>query len=318
MARSRQLWSCILFLAVYRGQIWAQLESPPVLIPEAASRVQGTVVDAATGMPLADAYFSGLPRSGSTLLAAILRQNPRFHSAISGPMSEVFVSLLRTMSGASETSIFISDTQRQRILQSVMEDYYADISQPEVIFDTSRGWCSMLPAVARLFPESRMICTLRSPAWILDSIERHVQSNAFIPSRLFNHDASGSVYTRVEMLTKLGVVGSAVNGLRQAWFGEDADRIIALRYKSLTEDPAKTIRKLYDSLGEPAFEHDFKHVEYDEPEFDAYLGLPGFHNVSGRKRLNSRKTILPPEVFDYHDHSFWDMPGQNPRGVIVL
>ena len=29
--------------------------------------------------------ISGLPRSGSTLLAALLRQNPRFEAGISGP-----------------------------------------------------------------------------------------------------------------------------------------------------------------------------------------------------------------------------------------
>ncbi|MEG4005469.1 sulfotransferase [Microcoleus sp. Pol11C1] len=33
------------------------------------------------------AYFiSGLPRSGSTLLAALLRQNPRFYSAMTSPV----------------------------------------------------------------------------------------------------------------------------------------------------------------------------------------------------------------------------------------
>ncbi|MEG5055281.1 MULTISPECIES: sulfotransferase [unclassified Microcoleus] len=31
-------------------------------------------------------FISGLPRSGSTLLAALLRQNPRFHSAMTSPV----------------------------------------------------------------------------------------------------------------------------------------------------------------------------------------------------------------------------------------
>ncbi|WP_445305906.1 sulfotransferase [Microcoleus sp. T3_A4] len=35
------------------------------------------------------AYFiSGLPRSGSTLLAALLRQNPRFYSAMTSPIGD--------------------------------------------------------------------------------------------------------------------------------------------------------------------------------------------------------------------------------------
>ena len=36
-------------------------------------------------------FISGLPRSGSTLLAAILRQNPRFHAAMSSPVGSLFM-----------------------------------------------------------------------------------------------------------------------------------------------------------------------------------------------------------------------------------
>ena len=31
-------------------------------------------------------FISGLPRSGSTLLAGILRQNPRFHAGMTSPV----------------------------------------------------------------------------------------------------------------------------------------------------------------------------------------------------------------------------------------
>ncbi|MBD9680249.1 sulfotransferase, partial [Pseudomonas sp. PDM18] len=31
-------------------------------------------------------FISGLPRSGSTLLSAILLQNPRFHAGMSSPV----------------------------------------------------------------------------------------------------------------------------------------------------------------------------------------------------------------------------------------
>jgi sulfotransferase len=33
-------------------------------------------------------FISGLPRSGSTLLAALLRQNPRFEAGMSGPLPD--------------------------------------------------------------------------------------------------------------------------------------------------------------------------------------------------------------------------------------
>ena len=264
-------------------------------------------------------FISGLPRSGSTLLEGILRQNPRFHAAVSGALPDLFSGLIRTMSHATEGSIFISDAQRRRILRSLFDAYYADLAVDKIIFDTGRLWCSLLPAVAELFPDSRVVCCVRNPAWILDSIEMHIQRNPFLTQRMFGFDSKGNVYTRVEALTgKDGFVKRSLGNLRQAWFGALASRLIAVRYESLTGNSEETIGRLYDAIGEPRYAHDFNRVEYDEPQFDFNMGLPGFHRVSGAVRVNKRETILPPDIFKQHDDCFWNRTGQNPRGVLVL
>ena len=41
-------------------------------------------------MPETFHFISGLPRSGSTMLSAILRQNPRFHAGMSSPVASLF------------------------------------------------------------------------------------------------------------------------------------------------------------------------------------------------------------------------------------
>ncbi len=264
-------------------------------------------------------FISGLPRSGSTLLEGILRQNPSFHAAISGPMAEMFSGLVRSMSGFNDASIFISDEQRKRVLLSLFEAYYADLIDGKVVFDTGRSWCSQLPALADLFPDARVVCCVRNTAWILDSVERHVQRNPFGAQRMFTHDTKGNVYTRIEALMgKDGFVKRALGSLRQAWFSELAGRLIAIRYESLVQRPKETIERLYDLLGEPQFTHDFGHVEYDEPQFDANMGLPGFHRVSGPIRDSRRETILPPDLFAQYDQCFWSAKDQNPRGVLIL
>ena len=50
-------------------------------------------------------FISGLPRSGSTLLAALLRQNPRFEAGMSGPLAGLFGALLGEMSARNEFSV---------------------------------------------------------------------------------------------------------------------------------------------------------------------------------------------------------------------
>src|SRR5206468_7541 len=143
-------------------------------------------------------FISGLPRSGSTLLAAILRQNPRFHAAMSSPLAEIYLSLCRSMGSANEYSLFMSDHQRRKIVRAVFEAYYEEQLKEKVVFDTNRAWTAALPVLADLFPGSRLLCCLRSPAWILDSVERHIQRNLLRPPRMFSQDANGNVYTRVE------------------------------------------------------------------------------------------------------------------------
>jgi sulfotransferase len=262
-------------------------------------------------------FISGLPRSGSTLLAGLLRQNPRFHAAMSGPLCGLFDSLLQAMGEAHEYTLFLREQQRERIARALFEAYYAEIAD-RLVFDANRGWCAQLPALELLFPAARVLCCVRSPAWVLDSFERRVQAAPLRRGKMFKAGEAANVYTRAEAMAKGGVLGSALQSLRQAWSGEQAGRLIVVRYDSLVEQPGQVMTRLYELLGEQPFEHDFEHVEYDEPEFDERLGMPGLHRVASRVQPSPRQTILPADLFSQHDRSFWDVPGQNPRGVTVL
>lgn len=266
-------------------------------------------------MPLRMHFISGLPRSGSTLLAAILRQNPQFHAAISTPLADLVANLIRDMS-AHEGAVLVSSAQRERIVRALVEAYYSD-NERSLVFDTNRRWCALLPLVSKLFPDSRVVCCVRNPAWIIDSVERAVQRNPLLASRMFGHEIA-SVYQRTEKMIKDSLIAPSMGSLRQAWFGEHANRIVAVRYDSLVTDPKGVIGALYREIGESAFAHDFDFLEYDEPEFDAFLGMPGFHRVSGNVRAAKRETILPSDIFNQYNHEFWESPEENPRQVTIL
>jgi len=47
-------------------------------------------------------FISGLPRSGSTLLAGILWQNPRFHAGMTGPAGSMYMAPEAAMSRRNE------------------------------------------------------------------------------------------------------------------------------------------------------------------------------------------------------------------------
>ena len=259
-------------------------------------------------------FISGLPRSGSTLLAALLRQNPRFEAAMSGPLAGLFGALLREMSGRNEYSVFIDDAKRERILHGLFDNFYADCTA-EVIFDTNRGWCAWMPAIARLFPDAKVIACVRELPWVVDSIERLVQRNVFSPSAIFNYSADGTVYNRAnDVVAQDGMVGAPYNALKQACYGGQRERLLLVQYETLTTDPAKTMHAIYAFLGEPPFEHDFDHIDYDVTEFDQRLGTPGLHTVRSMVKAEPRETLLPPDLFKRFVHDdFWRDPAENSR-----
>lgn len=265
-------------------------------------------------------FISGLPRSGSTLLAGILRQNPRFHAMMTSPVGTIYMAMQSAVSRKNEAAVFISMAQKQALLRGVFENYYHEIGAGKLVFDTNRIWCTKMPSLADHFPAAKMICCVRNIAWVMDSIERLIRRNPHELSGLFGFEAGGTVYTRVNRLgTNDGLVGYALDALREAFFGEHADRMILVDYEALTRHPQQTLARLYAFIGEPAYDHDFDNVEYDAEEFDLAIGAPGLHAVARKVAFTPRETVLPPELFERFLHdAFWTRADVRSRAEIVL
>ncbi len=92
-------------------------------------------------------FISGLPRSGSTLLAALLLQNPRFHAGMTSPVGNLFSSMLTQFGAGSEFGSVITKDQRRRLVRGLFDSYYADHDDKEVIFNTNRLWSSKMPVL---------------------------------------------------------------------------------------------------------------------------------------------------------------------------
>jgi len=266
-------------------------------------------------------FISGLPRAGSTLLAALLRQNPRFCAGMTSPVGHLFNAMLTAAS--ARNVVFVRDEHRERLLRACFDAYYAEEQDTRVIFDTNRQWTTKLPALTKLFPGARMICCVRNPAWIIDSIESLIHRNAFDVSGIFSpNDGRSTVYSRAEALTKGdGMLGFAFNALREAIYGPHSDRLLLVRYESVTNDPLGTLAAIYNFIGEELFSHDPHHIEpcSDMIEFDVRVGTPGLHDVGSSVRANVRPTLLPPDLFArYEKGAFWEDRTQVPTTVRIV
>jgi sulfotransferase len=264
-------------------------------------------------------FISGLPRAGSTLLAALLLQNPRFHAAMTSPVGVLFSNMLNQFSAGSEFGPVIDQPMRRRLLRSVFDAYYAEQIHKQVIFDTNRMWCARLPALLDLFPNAKVIACVRNVAWVMDSIERLYRANPFENTKLFNDDIErNTVYSRVETLAQRNrLVGYAWSALKEAYYGEHAKSVLLVDYDLLSRAPDKCMRLVYDFIGEAWFDHDFNNVAYAAPQFDQALGLSGLHTVRRKVEATPRPTILPPDLFEqYSALSFWENVSGSAANVI--
>ncbi|QDG57974.1 MULTISPECIES: sulfotransferase [Pseudomonas] len=266
-------------------------------------------------------FISGLPRSGSTLLSAILLQNPRFHAGMTSPVGALFAGVLGQCSAGSEFGAVINTDVRRRLLGGLFDAYYADQVDKSVVFDTNRQWSARLPAIRDLFPQAKVIACVRNVAWVMDSIERLYRANPFENTKLFNDDGErNTVYSRVETLAQRNrLVGFAWAALKEAYYGEQADSLLIIDYDLLSQAPERVLRLVYEFIGEPWFEHDFDNLAYDAPAFDEALGVAGLHKVKRKVAFETRTTILPPDLFEqYSKLSFWLDGASSAANVIRI
>ena len=252
-------------------------------------------------------FISGLPRSGSTLLGAILDQNPDFQAGMSSPVFSLLNVLMPKLSNANEFGVFFDDAARIRVLRGLFESYYRD--RPEaVIFDTNRSWTQKLPVLLELFPDTRIVCCVRPINQIVQSFEQQYLKHPLQLSQIIGYDPDTTVYVRTDRLMMGGgLIGLALNSLKEAFYGEHSDRLMLVSYQSLVDNTAATLERIYAFAGEPSFAHDPGNVAFDASEFDSLLGAPGLHSVRKEVRAVPNKVTLPPDIAaHYAGKPFWE------------
>lgn len=257
-------------------------------------------------------FISGLPRSGSTLLASILRQNPAFYAGIISPMGPTVTKVREAMSPQQETHLLWTDTQQTAVVRLIFDAYYdrpwGEYSK-SVIFDTNRRWCCDADLLAHVFPECRIICCVRHPVDIIASFEKLFRKNPITMGTVCNSNQNLTVFERVPILMASdGVVGYAYKAFRDAWAGPQRDRLYLIEYDELVSDPEGTLIRLHDALDLPSIEYRFRDLEQipGAEEFDRSLGMSGLHSVHPFvQRDLAGKFPLPQDILATLPSPFW-------------
>ncbi len=250
-------------------------------------------------------FISGLPRSGSTLLSGILKQNPDFYADIVSPVEGLTGTSIDIITSTGN-NLNITEDQRKNLMYGVFDGYYKNIEKP-VIFDSSRGWTKKTPFLKALFPYTKILCPVRDIVSILNSFELIASKNPFHTTTLT--ECNKNVFARCDgmMDRNDGTVADPWILLREG-YAMNPEMIMLIDYENLCKTPEKTMREVYEFLERPYYSHDFENVEYSNENFDKSCNLKDLHTVKRKVEYNPPRCILPPEIVQKYNEmnmEFW-------------
>jgi len=255
-------------------------------------------------------FMAGLPRSGSTMLSAILNQNPRFYS---GPSSPVVSTMLALEQSLSQDELFLAYPKMdfgKNLVTSVIDQYYADTDKP-VVFEKNRSWVNRMDYIQGYFgiEHPKIIYPVRDVAEILASFISMIKRNPhivndrlnFIDQSLVQQGIPLTDENRCRAIAGPGILGQSFDGLKKALSEGYRTSIHFVEYKDLVSNPKETMRQIYKFLGESEYNHDFKNLINRHQEDDAKIyGFTDMHEV--RKELKSTaqmpEDVLPKIILD--------------------
>jgi len=250
-------------------------------------------------------FISGLPRSGSTLLSAILQQNLDFYADIASRSENMIGASIKSIC-ESENNLTIDEEQRKNILHGIFDGYYKHIDNP-IIFDSDRRWTRRTHLLKGLFPYTKILCCVRDIVSILNSFELITSKNSLYRSVFSEH--SDNVFDRCDdMMSKVNGIVSVPWICLSEGYAANPEMMMLIEYEDLCKEPEKTMKKVYKFLEKPYFNHDFDNVEYSNETYDKGINAKGLHTVKRKVEYDPPKIILPPEIVKKYSEmnmEFW-------------
>lgn len=237
--------------------------------------------------------ISGLPRTASTLLAAIFNQNPEFRASIRTPVLDCLLPIKNVASGHFST-VFSEEKQLQ-MMRDIVESYH---DFDGVTFENNRGWMLEIPLLKKLYPDAKVILCVRDVPSILNSFERQYLRNPLRESKIYPAGSTANVFTRTEALISgtAGVVSAPYSGLMQAMASPFFKDVFLVEHDTLTKNPEITLNKIYQFLDIPPFAHDFNNVVMEDESvemYDSYMNAPGLHTVRKKVEYRQPEWVIP-------------------------
>lgn len=241
------------------------------------------------------AFLSGLPRTGSTLLANILNNHPQIKSTPSSPLCNI----IQNMKNAwSEDPFLLSqmDNNFDNIYNNKLKKATKSFIQSwldtdkKLYIDKSRSWLFCSELLQHLYGNFKMIVTIRDLRDIYASVEYQHRKTLLLnfPDKTEQNlvDARAS-----NLFSDQGVIGGPIKAIYNLGdIPNIMENIYIVRMEDITEDPQSNINSLCDWLEVDHLELNEDTIKQSTFESDSYYRFKYLHTIK-------QKTIEKPKSF---------------------
>lgn len=252
-------------------------------------------------------FLSGIPRSGSTVLAAILNQNPMTHVSTTSGLVHALDGLANTWHSAGLLNQ--NDPERKKLAQTMrgaIDAFYEDTDKP-VIIDKGRGWPVpvVLSAMGQVLGRPpKIIATVRSVPDCMASFVRVAK-----PENIDEFMASGQLADHLK---------AAYISL-QAGYEAFPECFLFVEYDDLLADPQAQLDRIHEFLELPPYEYDLSNIDgssvkEDDENLHGYAGMHDIKPKLERLHNDSPKDLLKHHYSAFCQGEFWlDTPRTVPE-----
>ena len=234
--------------------------------------------------------LSGLPRTGSTLLSAILCQNPEIHAEGNSALCQIMWDTQHSCLTSSKEQLEASNRYHTMydIITKIPELYYKNIKE-SIIVDKCRSWTieANIEMLKRYISKDfKIIVMERSVVEIVKSFAKLYKSNNTFPK---NYE---------EKLIEPGSepIMRSLAGINWAKKNNQNNNFLFISYNELVNNSEVTIKKIYDFCGWKYFKHDFTNIVVKYPENDNVYKLHGQHTIRPTIEKKENKIVLSKEL----------------------
>ncbi len=220
--------------------------------------------------------LSGLPRTGSTLLSAILSQNPEIHAEGNSAVCQLMWDMQQSVVNSEQIKASNKNVL-DALVKPIPHTYYADVTKP-IVVDKCRSWT--LPAnvemLNRYFDSTpKVIVLVRPLVEIVASFMALRKTNKWQDLDIGLLDDGSEPIMR----SLAGVEWARKNNNGEFLF---------ITYDELVDDTQTSLDRIYGHCDWQPFAHNLDNIVNQHKENDAIYGLVGQHDI--RSQI-SRRTV---------------------------